>query len=66
MRDLGNGVVFAVATQHARPSGARRHLRLGSAPVFGWAGGVAVRVTQYRDIDEARAAAERLAESSGR
>ena len=66
MLDLGNGVVFAVATQHARPAGGRRRLRLRYAPVFVWEGGVAVRVTHYRDIDEGRAAAERLVESRGR
>jgi ketosteroid isomerase-like protein len=65
MAALGNGVVFAVATQHARPAGSRGHMRLRYAPVFVWADGVAVRVTHYRDIEEARAAAGRLAEPKG-
>jgi ketosteroid isomerase-like protein len=63
MVDLGNGVVFAVATQHARPARSRSHLVLRYAPVFLWAEGLAARVTHYRDIGEGRAAAERLAES---
>jgi ketosteroid isomerase-like protein len=62
---LGNGVVFAVATQYARPAGSRGQLRLRYAPVFVWVQGVAARVTHYRDIDEGRAVAERLAESVG-
>jgi hypothetical protein len=33
------------------------------APVFVWSRGVVVLVTHYRNIDEARAAAERLADS---
>jgi hypothetical protein len=63
--DLRNGVVFAVATQYAHSAHARGELRLRYAPVFVWADGVAVRVTHYRDIDEGRAAADRLAESRG-
>jgi ketosteroid isomerase-like protein len=65
LRDLGNGVVFAVATQYAHSAHAPGELRLRYAPVFVWADGVAARVTHYRDIDEARAAAERLAEERG-
>jgi ketosteroid isomerase-like protein len=63
--ELGNGVVLAVATQHGRSAHTRGELRLRYAPVFLWAQGVAVRVTHYRDIDEARAAAQRLAEEQG-
>jgi ketosteroid isomerase-like protein len=64
MLDLGNGVVYAVATQIARPAGSRGRLRLRSASVFVWVEGVAVRVTHYRDIDEARAAAEQAASAA--
>jgi ketosteroid isomerase-like protein len=60
---FGNGVVLAIATQYGHSAHTRGELRLRYAPVFVWADGVAVRVTHYRDIDEARAAAERLAES---
>jgi ketosteroid isomerase-like protein len=66
MVDLGNGVVFAVASQHAHSAGSRSHLRLTSATVFVWAKGAVVRLTLDRDIGEARAAAERLAEERGK
>jgi ketosteroid isomerase-like protein len=62
MVDHGNGVVFALATQYARSAHVRGELRLRYAPVFLWAGGLAARITHYRDVEEARAAAERLAE----
>jgi ketosteroid isomerase-like protein len=58
--DLGGGVVFAVATQHARAEGGGR-LELRYAPVFVWDGETLVRVTHYRDVAEGRAAAEVLA-----
>jgi hypothetical protein len=61
--DLGNGVVFAVAAQYARPAGSRAQLRIRYAPVFLWVERAAVRVTHYRDIEEGRKAAARLAES---
>jgi hypothetical protein len=64
MLDLGNGVVLAVATQYGRSAHVRDELRLRYAPVFLWADSVVVRVTHYRDIDQARAAAERLAASA--
>jgi ketosteroid isomerase-like protein len=63
--DLGNGVVFAVARQDARPAGSDVHLRLRHAAVNVWEDRVIVQSTNYRDIDEARAAAERLAEERG-
>jgi len=59
--DLGDGVVYAVASQTARPAGAHGNILLTHASVFVWDGEVAVRVTHYRDIAEARAVAERLA-----
>ena len=49
VHDLG-GVTFALLLQQGRPSGSR---------------GLAERSTQYTDIDEARAAAERLAQERG-
>lgn len=60
-----NGVVFAVATQHGRSAHTPGEVRLRYAPVFVWREGVAVRVTHHRDVDEARAAAERHAASPG-
>ena len=61
--DLGNGVVFAVLIQKARLVGGSGEVRLRYAAVGVWADGLVVRVTNYTDVDEARAAAERLAES---
>jgi ketosteroid isomerase-like protein len=61
--DLGDGVVFAVALQNARPSRSRSPLQLRHAAIAVWADGVAVRVTNYRDIDAARAIAEGIADS---
>jgi ketosteroid isomerase-like protein len=59
--DLGNGVSFAAAVQVARPRGSSGEVRqrLGFAIVRG-ADGLIVRWESYPDIDEARAAAERL------
>ena len=61
--DLGNGVVFSVFRQNARPAGSTGHLRVQNAHVFVWADGLVVRTTSYADIAEARVAAERLAAS---
>ena len=63
--DLGNGVVVAVIGQSARPVGSTGHVRLRYAAVVRWVEGMIVRVTNYADVDEGRAAAERLAESRG-
>jgi ketosteroid isomerase-like protein len=60
--DLGNGVTFAVNRQHARPVGSTAHVQTREAHVTEWAEGKVKRVTVYIDIDEARTAAERLAE----
>jgi ketosteroid isomerase-like protein len=63
--DLGSGVVFVVTRFTARPvgsagSGLTRRRPLG----FIWVADLVARVTAYADsIDEARAAAEQLAES---
>jgi ketosteroid isomerase-like protein len=66
VRDLSNGVVFAVIHQEARPAGSTGHIRAREAYVYEWADGLIARVTIYLDIDEARAVAERLAEERGR
>ena len=62
---LGNGVVFAVIMQMARLVGSGGYVRYRHALVAIWVEGLIVRVTMYSDIDEARAAAERLAEERG-
>jgi len=60
--DLGNGVVFGVLIQKARLVGSSGEVRLRSGVVGEWVDGLIVRVTLRRDIEEARAAARRLAE----
>ena len=63
--DLGNEVIFAVLRQNARPVGSSGRVQLRYAAVLAWAGGTIERITNYPDIDEARAAAERLSEERG-
>jgi ketosteroid isomerase-like protein len=63
--DLGNGVVFSVVTQRGRPAGSTGEVHLRAARVALTVEGLIERVTAYGDIDEARAAAERLAEERG-
>jgi ketosteroid isomerase-like protein len=63
--DLGNGVTFAVHRQHARPIGSTAPVQTREGQVTEWVEGRVMRVTMYLDIDEARAAAERLAEERG-
>jgi ketosteroid isomerase-like protein len=61
MIDLGSGVGFAVIRQSGRLAGSTGRVQLRYAAVSTWVDGLAVRVTNYTDVDEARAAAERLA-----
>ena len=63
LHDLGNGVLFGVFTQKARLKGSTGDVQQRSARVFLVADGVIVRIMSYSEIDEARAAAGRLAES---
>jgi len=63
--DLGNGVVFAVLIQKARLVGSSGYVRYRNVLVAIWVEGLIERVTLYTDIDEARAAAERLSEARG-
>jgi ketosteroid isomerase-like protein len=62
---LNGGVTLAVVLQRGRPVGSDGHVQLRYAQISVWVESVAVRTTNYTDIDEARAAAERLAEESG-
>jgi ketosteroid isomerase-like protein len=63
--DLGNGVGVRVITQRGRLAGGTGEVRQRSADVVLWVDGLIERVTAYLDIDQARAAAERLAEERG-
>ncbi len=60
VRDLGNGVVFTVVVQNGRPAGSAGHVRQREGWVFVWVRGLCARLT-ISEVDEARAAAERLA-----
>ena len=63
--DLGSGITFAVLIFNARPVGSAGVVRFRYAAVTEWVGSTVVRETNYTDIDEGRAAAERLAEERG-
>jgi ketosteroid isomerase-like protein len=65
-RDLGDGVVFAVVVQEGVPAGSagHGHFRQREGWVFLWERGLIARLSTH-DIDEARTAAERLAEERG-
>jgi ketosteroid isomerase-like protein len=65
VRSLGNGVTFAVILQQGRVVGSSGSVQLRYGAVAEWIDGLIVRNTTYTDIDEARAAAERLADSRG-
>jgi ketosteroid isomerase-like protein len=62
--DLGGGVVFAVVIQDGRPVGGDGRVRQREGWVYLWAGGSIARLTTS-EVDQARAAAERLAEQRG-
>jgi hypothetical protein len=63
--DLGNGVTLTVWRQKGRPLDSIGWVQIRFAGVSIWADGLIERLTTYTDIDEARAAAERLAEERG-
>jgi ketosteroid isomerase-like protein len=60
--DLGNGLAFTVVVQRGRPVGSTGRVQLRYATTSIWVDGLIARQTNHIDIDEARAAAERLAE----
>jgi ketosteroid isomerase-like protein len=64
-RDLGKGVTFDVIVQRARPTGSSGFVEFRYASVITWIDSLIERITFYTDIDQARAAAERLAEERG-
>jgi ketosteroid isomerase-like protein len=65
IRDLGNGVMFAVILQQGRLVGSGASVQLRYASVTEWIDHLIVRNTTYTDLDEARSAAERLAKERG-
>ena len=67
IRDLGNGVVFAVVVQNGHPAASVGDGRVWQREgwVFLWERGLIARLVTLDDIDEGRAAAEALAASRG-
>jgi ketosteroid isomerase-like protein len=63
--DLGNGVAFAVADQSGRLANSSGVVETREAFIYEFADDLVARVTNFRDIDAARAAAEHLAEERG-
>jgi ketosteroid isomerase-like protein len=63
--DLGKGVVFSVIVQRASLAGSSGDVTIRYASIAVWENSLIVSVTNYSDIDEARATAERLAEERG-
>ena len=65
--DLGDGVVFVAYRERARLAGTEANLERRQAYVASLQpNGLVKRLTWYTDIDEARAAGERLAQERGR
>jgi ketosteroid isomerase-like protein len=62
VQDLGSAVTFGVLIQKGRPVGSSGEVELRFGTVNVWEDGKIARITNYTDIDEARATAERLAE----
>jgi ketosteroid isomerase-like protein len=63
--DLGNGVAFAIAHQSGRLVGVSGHVQMRYVLVAIWVDGMIERMWYYDDIEEGRAAAERLAKERG-
>jgi ketosteroid isomerase-like protein len=63
--DLGNGIVYSVYRQEGRPAGSTGVVMERGALIYEWVDGMIVRLIGIEYNDEARAAAERLAEERG-
>jgi ketosteroid isomerase-like protein len=63
--DLGSGVTFGVLVQRGRPYGSDGFVESRLGVVATWRDGRIARATSFKDVDEALAAAERLAEGRG-
>jgi ketosteroid isomerase-like protein len=63
--ELGSNLVLAVVMTHGHPVGSSGYVDAREAWIYEGADGMIVRVRTYRDIDEARAAAGRLAQERG-
>jgi ketosteroid isomerase-like protein len=65
MADLGHGVMYAHAHEAGRPMASDGYVEQHRGWVFVWVDRMIERFTAYLDVDEARAAAERLAQERG-
>jgi hypothetical protein len=65
LRDLGNGVTFGLALMRGRLPGSAGFVELRLPVVATWVDGLIQRITSYAGIDQAHAAAKRLAEERG-
>jgi ketosteroid isomerase-like protein len=63
--DLGHGIVVVCVREDGRLAGSDGHVEQRRGWVFLWVDGLIGRQKGYLDVDEARAAAERLAEERG-
>ena len=64
--DLGSGVTFGVVVIRGRPHGSGGLVESPRTGIVAtWSDGRIARATNYTDLDEARAAAERLAQERG-
>jgi ketosteroid isomerase-like protein len=63
--DMGHGIVFAVLREDSRVRGSDTRVDRRNAWVTEWVGSLNVYTIVYPDIDEGRAAAERLAQERG-
>jgi len=64
-RDFGRDVTFGVLVQRGRPHGSEAFVEARGGVVAIWRDARIARATSYQDLDEARAAAERLAQERG-
>jgi ketosteroid isomerase-like protein len=63
--DHGHGVLYVAIREDGCPRGSDARVQARHLQVFEWEQGKIVRITGYPAIDEARAAAERLAQERG-
>ena len=63
--NLGSGLTFGVLVQRGRPHGSDRFIETRMGVVATWRDGRIAHARMYQDVDEARAAAERLAQERG-
>jgi ketosteroid isomerase-like protein len=63
--DIGNGVILAAFDLKGPPKGTTVEISTRMVLLYEWTDGDVSRITAYFDLDEGRAAAERLAEERG-